>query len=396
MKAWLAISVMWCCLLGGCPGAPSETPPLSVKSTFTTMDAGPVRGKTLRQIISPEDIRLIALIENRGKGSPLTEQFAPDWTSNRLMQTIFSSDERASDLSMSATESLFAKYAIVSKNEDLFILDVVGDRIGHRPVTAVLLASDGFGCRFNVVLEGLPSAKISSDAQGPVDSMHTAPIESQEEASRERQMVRGDLSPVTESDAHWAVVQREIEQIIAGDPMSPVSNRLEAAGRIQGAAIQALFPRWAFYAFQYSNRMREGSRSEAVSLALGLGHTLAVGPDGKTIIRLYHTGNYEDYESLLVATGATIRNPRDAQLIWAAFCDLHRKFSKTQKMERVSDHEWRLGIVQYDQVISEVDGLRTIVGNTHYFRVVTDPVDMHVVTWESALERSPERLEQVS
>jgi hypothetical protein len=180
------------------------------------------------------------------------------------------------------------------------------------------------------------------------------------------------------------------------DPASPVYNKLETTGRIQGTAIQTLFPGWSFYAFTYSNRLREGFPDDAASVAAGLGHTLAVGPDGTTILRLYHWGNYEDYGHLLAATGAKIRGPEDAQWTWDAFCELHRKFSKTQKMGRVSDSEWRLGIAHYDQVISEIDGIRTIVGNTHYFRVVTDPADMRVVTWESVVERSPERREKAS
>lgn len=122
----------------------------AIRETYSQMYPGIFKGKTIRSIIQPEKVQLIALLENRGKGSPLTTDFTPDWDSNQLVRRAFISDAEAQELSMTATESILARYAIVTKDGALFALDVLGNSIGRVPITAILLRGDGFGCRFDI------------------------------------------------------------------------------------------------------------------------------------------------------------------------------------------------------------------------------------------------------
>ena len=105
--------------------------------------------KTVNEIISINNVRLIAF-RNRGKGSPITNIFKPDWDSNKMIQSVFTSNAKAKELSLSATEVTLAEYFIVTKNGGLFILEVLGDHIQNVPITAVLLRGEGFGCRFDI------------------------------------------------------------------------------------------------------------------------------------------------------------------------------------------------------------------------------------------------------
>ena len=196
------------------------------------------------------------------------------------------------------------------------------------------------------------------------------------------------VSPVSEADVHWKIVQREIEQIKEGAPDSPVGNQLEMVGRIEGRAIRELFPGWEFYAVSYSNYKKEGFDDRPVSLAAGLGLTLAVGPDSRLKIRMSHYGNHEEYGYLLIETKAAIRNADDANLVWHAFCEIHRKAWKGRKVEKVSETEWKLGIFSYDQTISVVDGVSTVVKRTHFMQVMIDPASKQIATWKSIVETS--------
>jgi len=203
------------------------------------------------------------------------------------------------------------------------------------------------------------------------------------------------LTPINKSDAHWKVLQKEIEQITKSAPESSIGNKLERVGRIEGKAIRSLFPGWEFYALRYSNYKKEGFDGKPVSLAFGLGHTLAIGPDSREGMRLYHHGNNEEYGHLLRETKVAISNASDAELVWHAFCEIHRKAWKGYKVEKVSAREWRLGVHGYDQTISVVDGVSTIVRRTHFMQVTTDASSKQITAWKSIVETSNQRLERM-
>lgn len=202
------------------------------------------------------------------------------------------------------------------------------------------------------------------------------------------------LSDVNESDVHWNIVQAEVKRITKDDPESPVGNKLEMVGRIEGKAIRSLFPNWVFYALSYSNYKKPGFDDQPASLASGLGHTLAIAPDSRRLMRFSHYGSYVAYGHLLRETKAAIRNAEDAKLVWNAFCAIHRKAWEDHEVERVAENMWKLGIYSYDETISVVDGVSTIVKRTHFMQVATDPTSKQITSWKSIVETSDKRVER--
>jgi hypothetical protein len=126
----------------------SALPPVSEE--YSQMAAGMHTGKPLNEIINPEDVSSIGLIENRGKGHPITAGFRPQWDSNELIQAAFSSKEKAQDWAQRATEGSYARYALVTKKGDLYLLDILCDQIRGNGPTALILRGRGFGCRINL------------------------------------------------------------------------------------------------------------------------------------------------------------------------------------------------------------------------------------------------------
>jgi hypothetical protein len=196
------------------------------------------------------------------------------------------------------------------------------------------------------------------------------------------------LAPIEKSDAHWKIIQMEIEQITKGATESPIGNRLERVGRIEGKAIRTLFPGWKFYSLTYSNYAKKGVDARSLSLAAHLGHTIAVALNSREKKKLFHFGNHEEYGSLLIETKAAISNTDDAELVWDAFCEIHRKGWKGRNVEKISETEWKIGITSYDQTISIVDDISTIVNITHFMQVTTDPTSKQIVAWKSIVETS--------
>lgn len=202
------------------------------------------------------------------------------------------------------------------------------------------------------------------------------------------------LKPVDETDVHWDIVQMEIRRITKSDPNSPVGNKIEKIGIIDGNDVRSLFPDWKFYGFEYSNYAKNISDKNAVHLALGLRQTLAVPSDSNSVrnLRLYNWGNYNEYEELLKINKISIRDANDANLVWNAFCEIHRKGWKDYKVEKVSDNEWKLGIYEYNQTVSDVNGVKTIVKRTHYSKVTTDPNTKKITEWKMQVETSDANL----
>lgn len=135
----------------------------AVSEDYTHMAAGVHAGKRLNEIIKPEDVASIGLIENRGKGSPIADGFRPQWDSNGLVRSAFESTQRATDLALSASESSYAKYALITKKGDLYLLDVVCSWDAGNAPTALLLHGRGFGCRID--LQNRNSTKQDGGAQ---------------------------------------------------------------------------------------------------------------------------------------------------------------------------------------------------------------------------------------
>ena len=80
--------------------------------------------------------------------------------------------------------------------------------------------------------------------------------------------------------------------------------------------------------------------------------------------------------------------------MWNAFCEIHRKGWEDYGIEKGSEDVWKLGLHSYDETISEVDGVRTIVKRTHFMFVTTDPAGRQITTWRSIVETADRRLER--
>lgn len=195
-----------------------------------------------------------------------------------------------------------------------------------------------------------------------------------------------DLIPVNEKDTHWGSVQSEIKRITESDPNSLTINKIDTFGAINTKDTNSLFPGWKFYGFTFSMYPKNPSDKNKVHLASRLRSTLAVSdPNSAKSFQLY---SYKDYEKFLKMNKIVIRDTNDARLIWDAWCEIHRGGRKDLKIEKVSDNEWKLGIYEYNQTVSDVNGIKTIVKRTHYSKVTTDPNTKHITEWRMLVETS--------
>ncbi|MBM80609.1 MAG: hypothetical protein CMJ78_08460 [Planctomycetaceae bacterium] len=160
---------------------------------------------------------------------------------------------------------------------------------------------------------------------------------------------------------------------------------------VNSSAAEKMFPNWRYAAVRWDEK-RNPKWKKPVSLAARLSKTLVIDAKRKKIVaELYGWGNYEAFGKLIVDRRVKIKDAKQARLVWTAFCELHRKFSPTAKIERASDNEWRLGISSYDQTVASSTKAKTVVTRTHYTRVTTDPKTSRMLTWKSIVETSNKR-----
>jgi hypothetical protein len=162
---------------------------------------------------------------------------------------------------------------------------------------------------------------------------------------------------------------------------------------IESTAAARLFPTLRFASVRYHECPHPGAKKRALGLAFALPMTLAIDPENmKIATELFGNGDDESYGRLLVDHRIGIRNEQDAELVWHAFCDLHRRhWKKDHGLRRMSEREWRLGIYTYDQTIASTGGFRTIVTRSHYRKIAVDPDSGHVLSWKSIMDTSNRR-----
>jgi len=194
-----------------------------------------------------------------------------------------------------------------------------------------------------------------------------------------------------ESENVKAVLQKERERIEEGNPKSPLACKVTRIKKAGGEAARRLFPRWEFYLLEGRGYKRPGFEDVPISIPLWLTFPLAVNTDSSEALRL----SAENYGDLLRREKVAIKNADDAQWVWDAFCEIcHAPYSKTRKMERVSENEWKLGIYSYDQTVADGDGVKTIVKRTHFMKVTTDPSNQEITGWQDMMESSEPRVER--
>lgn len=98
-------------------------------------------------------------------------------------------------------------------------------------------------------------------------------------------------------------------------------------------------------------------------------------------------GDYEPFGKLLITNKVVLRDNANAKRIWDAFCDIHHRHWKELPIKKISDTEWHLGIMSYDQ---DIGGTKTVT-RTHYMRVLVEKDSKLVLSWESMMDTSNER-----
>jgi hypothetical protein len=205
------------------------------------------------------------------------------------------------------------------------------------------------------------------------------------------------LTPVNEKDAHWDIVQSEIERITKHDPNSLTGNKIDYYGLLNVKDANSLFPGWSFYRFVYSMYVKNPSDKNRVSIALGLRYTLAVAGHVKIhlINSTYRVGNSKDFREFLRINDIHINDTNDAKLVWKSFCEIHSRGNRDLKLEKITENKWKLGISSYDQTISSDQEFRTIVTRTNFYEVTTDSNTKQITDWKSTVETSNKRLEKI-
>lgn len=200
-------------------------------------------------------------------------------------------------------------------------------------------------------------------------------------------------TPVAEDDAiyrllaqHQASIEKKYRD--GGYALAEFSKWIH----VDSPAAAKLFPSLQFASVRWSERANPTAKKGVAGLAIGLEKTLGIDRKTKSIvIQLYGSGNYMAFGELLINHRIKLRNEKDAERIWNAFCELHHKHWQDQKHQRISAHEWRLGISSYDQTVSSVTEFRTIVTRTHYTSVTIDPESGRILSWKGTVDTSNKR-----
>jgi hypothetical protein len=197
------------------------------------------------------------------------------------------------------------------------------------------------------------------------------------------------VTPVTKSDPNWKRIQEERKSIENPKPDRGAGYRVESVGSFQGEAQKKLLPNWRFYLFDYRMFAKKGFERK-LHIAPFLKHTLAMSPDGKTTVRIYH-GSGTRWMAIVKAAGLKITDSKSAKLVWDAWCETHRLKWKHHSIQKDSETVWRLGITSYDQTVSHEKDVRVVVTCTHHVRVAINPKTKLVTAWKDCFKCSDPR-----
>src|SRR5262249_12713958 len=87
------------------------------------------------------------------------------------------------------------------------------------------------------------------------------------------------------SDPNWRTIESRIDAVV-----SPRGTALTNGSRIDSPLLARLFPGWSFYSLEYENFDDQPELHRRLSLA-GWQESLAVAPDGKTVLPLGGVGD---------------------------------------------------------------------------------------------------------
>ncbi len=154
------------------------------------------------------------------------------------------------------------------------------------------------------------------------------------------------LLPVAEDDPCYEHVEASIAKLKEHSAQSKsVELVFRAPLEVKGDAAAKLFPHHRFFVFVWDQKVREPlppNVAKPAGLAIGLHHSIAVDKQGR-LTRFGVAPAFAAFGDFLAENAVKIRNARDARLVWDAFCEINRRERKG-KIEKASDHLWRLGV----------------------------------------------------
>ena len=128
-------------------------------------------------------------------------------------------------------------------------------------------------------------------------------------------------------------------------PTGAVEHRYELVGN----ALRRLFPEHRFFVYQWSDETRQrlppGTKTPIERR--GYVGTLAIAHDGG-VFDFAGAERRELFGGFLAKNSVKLENAKDARLIWNAFCEICRWDPHTNELQKVSDREWHLGVIQRD------------------------------------------------
>jgi hypothetical protein len=115
---------------------------------------GPARvdqtGKTLAEIIPPLSVGRVILTHNHGVDTVRTPGRKPEYDSDELVAQFFRSPAKAERWGLRATERTLAEFLILTKDGEVYRLEVLQEHSSSGPVTGGILNGKGLRCRFTV------------------------------------------------------------------------------------------------------------------------------------------------------------------------------------------------------------------------------------------------------
>ncbi|MEO8350704.1 MAG: hypothetical protein ABI680_03175 [Chthoniobacteraceae bacterium] len=173
-----------------------------------------------------------------------------------------------------------------------------------------------------------------------------------------------DVVPVEAGHPDKKIVDEELAAILAmfnkNDPPDTIVKFYKPL-EIQSGATTTVFPGYRFFLLTWEESDRDPNH-HIVGRAAFPHRFLAVAPDGAKE-RIYDVPRGE----LLVEARARIRSQEDAELAWRALCELRVRGPGREKCEKMSETQWKLGLL----VVEDHRGAR-VMRTTIHTAVTTD------------------------
>jgi hypothetical protein len=121
----------------------SEMPPKVVEAYAPVSQTSPRR---VCDVIPTADVKSITMLTRHSKGSPVLDDFRPDFESDKLFAQLFRENPSLeSGGGLSAYEVTLAQYVIVLKDYSTCFVEVLCDTLHRRNVARLIIRGNGFG-----------------------------------------------------------------------------------------------------------------------------------------------------------------------------------------------------------------------------------------------------------